>query len=227
MTMTLVPPDAGSVAAMLAAYLASRQPAIDNAGDYLRAAVLLPLVELPEGGAGILFEVRSSDLAWQPGEVCFPGGRIEPEDKDPAVAARRETAEELGIAESDVRVIGSLNYLVSPIGVLLHPYVGYIQNIEAVRPNRDEVAEIFTVPLAWLVQAEPIIGQMEVATRPAEGFPLHLLPPHYQKDWRRRSSYEVLFYPYGKHVVWGLTARILKGFIDICLQAWAIRQTWP
>lgn len=57
---------------------------------------------------------------------------------------------------------------------------------------------------------------MELATRPLPDFPLELLENSYAKDWKRRTTYPVLFYQYGGHVIWGLTARVLFGFLNIC-----------
>ena len=64
---------------------------------YFRAAVVVPLLEM-HGEPAVLFQVRSSQMAWQPGDICFPGGRVQL-DETPCQAARREMAEELGIDE--------------------------------------------------------------------------------------------------------------------------------
>ncbi len=195
--------------------LHSRGGEIENETDYLRSAVLVPLVRR-EGRLGVLFEVRSAALTWQPGDICFPGGRIELDDAGAEAAAVRETREELSLPDSAIEVIGPLNAMVSPIGVMIHPYAAFINNFDLIRPNHGEVSEVFVAPLDYLLAVEPLTAHMEVATRPLADFPLNLLPPSYARDWKRRTTYPVLFYQYGGHVIWGLTARVLYGFLNVC-----------
>ena len=108
--------------------LSGHQPQLDRDDNLWDAAVLLPLVNTSEG-ISILFEVRAAKLGWQPGDVCFPGGRAECSDDSFAATALRETCEELGLAREQVRIIGGLNYLVTHMGPVIHPYVGYIADI--------------------------------------------------------------------------------------------------
>lgn len=198
--------------------LASRVVGIQNETDYFTAAVVLPLV--PQGDdLALLFEVRSSQLAWQPGEICFPGGRIEPGDAGPPQAAARETCEELGLDSGALEMLGPLDYLVSPIGVIIYPFAGFIAEPDRIRPNPGEVAELFTVPLKYFLTNEPLTATMEIATRPLDGFPRELLPASYPQGWRRRATYPVLFYKYGKYVIWGLSARLLYNFVQLCREA--------
>lgn len=198
-------------------HLAKRRLALANARDYCQAAVLLLL--LPgTWGPELLFEVRARDLVWQPGEICFPGGRIEADDATPAHTALRETCEEVGLAPRDIKLLGALDYTVNPIGVALYPYVGYVTQAVPLTPNREEVAELFTVPVAWFMAQRPRRARMEVATRPMPGFPLELAGAAYPAEWRRRASYPVLFYQYRQYVIWGLTARLVDGFVSLCRQ---------
>lgn len=127
----------------------------------------------------------------------------------------RETSEELGISMESINPLGSLNYVVATMGVILHPFVAYLSEDALLEPNYSEVAEVFTIPLEWLINTEPQEAYMEVATRPMGGFPIHLLPPGYPDDWKRRKSYSVLFYEYNQYVVWGLTAKVLNGFVKL------------
>lgn len=207
--------DTHTVRRALAGALPSQSGKIINAEDYLQAAVTIPLIEIA-GQPSILFEVRSGKLNWQPGEICFPGGRIESRDSSPLEAAVRETVEELGIKKDDIAALGALDLLVSPIGVILHPYAIHIRADVALAPNTDEVAEIFTVPLEFLLAAKPQTAFMQTATKPLPGFPFELLPPAYPQDYRGRAKYPVLFYQYNNYVIWGVTARVLAAFIEIC-----------
>ncbi|WP_285716668.1 CoA pyrophosphatase [Pelosinus sp. IPA-1] len=186
----------------------------DGYNDYFSASVLVPLV-WDNGEISVLFEVRSTQLSWQPGEICFPGGRIENGDKNPLFAAVRETQEELALSKEDIQVLGPLEEILSPIGVRLHPYVGYLSPKQSITPNAGEVAEVFTVPLEYLINYDPIIGHMEMGTRPLEDFPFALVPG-YSQEWRVRKKYQVLFYKYKEYVIWGLTAQVLKRFLDVC-----------
>lgn len=181
---------------------------------FFQAAVLVPVVEVNKE-YHVLFEVRSSQLTWQPGEICFPGGKIEAADGTPEAAALRETSEELGIDPGAVQVLGMLDDIISPIGVRLFPAVGFVPSGVAMRPNAAEVAETFTVPVEFLLSAEPITATMEMGTRPLADFPFELVPG-YSREWKRRGTYNVLFYRYQHYVIWGLTAQVLSSFIKIC-----------
>jgi 8-oxo-dGTP pyrophosphatase MutT (NUDIX family) len=199
----------------LAEMLREHEPKLENESDYSSSAVLIPLVKY-KGELRVVFEVRSPNLTWQPGEICFPGGRIEENDSNALHAALRETHEELGVRWEQIKPLGAIDYIVSPIGVILYPFVAYIEKPEEIKPNCAEVGQIFSVPLHYLLSVEPIIAHMEVSTRPLADFPFHLMPENYPRDWKRRSSYEVLFYQYKNYVIWGLTARVLHKFIQLC-----------
>lgn len=189
-----------------------------QAGDdgFFSAAVLVPLV-WEHNQLAVLFEKRSTHLAWQPGEICFPGGRIEKEDTSPTAAAVRETMEEIGVPVAKIQVLGTLQEVISPIGVRLYPSVGLISELDHRHINADEVAEVFTVPLKFLLEAQPIIGHMERCTRPLADFPFELLPG-YSTNWKKRKNYQVLFYKYNDYVIWGLTAQVLYDFLAIYKQ---------
>lgn len=188
------------------------QPHVTDRSQHPRSAVLVPLIQKPEG-LSVLFEVRSADLSWQPGDICFPGGRIEERDVSPMTAAIRETSEELGIERQDITLLGTLDDVASNIGVMLYPFIGYISATE-LNPNAQEVAEIFTVPLRHLLEIEPLTAEMEMATRPRQAEPFATLLPDYQRDWKVRTTYQVSFYQYQKYVIWGLTAKVLQDFLE-------------
>lgn len=192
-----------------------RRPAgIDRMDRLWEAAVLLPIVKTEEGPA-VLFEVRAKTLKRQPGEICFPGGKYECEDDSFESTAIRETCEELGLAKEDIEICGELDALVTHMGPIIHPFVGLLHHQERITFNPDEVEEVFTVPLSWLLQNEPLVGGMELADRPLESFPLDLVPGR-DKGWRYRKTYKVYFYQYNGYVIWGLTARMLYAFLKRC-----------
>ena len=101
-----------------------RIPEVQREDNYLDAAVLVPLVEVA-GRTHVLFEVRSKELRRQPGEISFPGGKIDP-GEDAREAAVREAHEELQVPLSSIELLGPLDYILSPTGVRLFPYVGRV-----------------------------------------------------------------------------------------------------
>ena len=101
--------------------LEGRKPSLDRDDNLWDAAVLLPLVNTQQG-VSVLFEVRAAKLGWQPGDVCFPGGRAECSDESFEATAVRETCEELGLESSSIKIAGGLNYLVTHMGPVIHPY---------------------------------------------------------------------------------------------------------
>jgi coenzyme A diphosphatase NUDT7 len=175
------------------------------------AAVMLPLVETREG-LSILFQVRSMKLNWQPGDICFPGGRREPEDGDLSVTAQREMEEELGLTKDDYSLLGPLDYFYTYVGPMLFPYVGIIHNPENIKLSTEEVAEIFTVPIAKLLKIQPRSGTITIASKPEKDFPFDVLP-EYKEGWTIRKNYKVYCYDYEKRRIWGMTARVLHGFL--------------
>lgn len=195
-------------------YLAAKKVGLGNRDDYLNAAVTLPLVR-KNGVLSMLFEVRAGDLTWQPGDICFPGGKIEDKDCSPLDSALRETSEELGIHLKEIKLLGALDFIISSIGVLLYPFVVELPPDATLHPNREEVAEIFTVPLDYLLQTTPATGQMRLFTRPLDDFPFHLFKYGYPDDYRQRGAYSVLFYQYEEYLIWGLTAKLLSNFLKV------------
>ena len=199
--------------------LIGRKPGLLGRENFLVSAVLLPLLESVDGPA-LLFEVRSSRLDRQPGEICFPGGRVEKHEmENPADAAAREAAEELGLALSDIEVLAALDFLVTPMGTVIYPYVGRVLSSGLIVPNREEVDSVFTVPLPFLLDYKPQTSIVDVATRYNEDFPLHRVPESYRGEgWQKRWSYPTYVYEYGDHFIWGMTAIILHHFL-VSIQA--------
>ncbi|MDD4237372.1 MAG: CoA pyrophosphatase [Desulfotomaculaceae bacterium] len=197
--------------------IAGRQPRIQNESECLVSAVLVPIVK-KEGIPHVLFEVRSESLNRQPGEVCFPGGKVEPgEMARPQTTAIREAVEELGIRADKVVLVGPLDYQITPPGTLIYPYLGIIEDWGNINPNPCEVASTFLAPLGHFT-SPPRASTVEVATRYPADFPFHRVPLSYKErgDWSKQWSFPVYFYEYGEHFIWGVTARILNNFITLC-----------
>ena len=176
-------------------------------------AVLLPLIE-KDNEIYILFEVRSQQLRRQPGEVCFPGGRMDSQDETDQVAAIRETREELGISKEQITDVFPLDYLVSPFGMIVYPHIGNINGSELINPNPAEVEEVFTVPLSFFLKTPPKIHYVNMKLEPEENFPLDLIVGGQDYNWRT-GKIDEYFYIYEDRVIWGITAKIIAHFVDV------------
>ncbi|MGR3764646.1 NUDIX hydrolase [Rossellomorea sp. NS-SX7] len=191
-----------------------RTPKILGSEKFSEYAILVPLIEV-DNATHILFEVRSYNLRRQPGEICFPGGRIDRTDRDAKSAAIRETSEELGIPQKLISDIHPLDYLVSPFGTIIYPFAGKINTgIKDLKPNGDEVEEVFTSPLKVLQKKEPELYDIKFSVEPEENFPYKNIPGGENYDFQPRNMKEHFYY-YEDKVIWGLTARILHHFIEI------------
>lgn len=178
----------------------------------VQCAVLVPVV-IKDGEEQLVFEVRSSKLKWQPKDICFPGGRIDPGDADAQAAALRETREELGVTDANIHLWGPLDYMESPVGVTIWPFAAYVDT-DQFTLSRGEIDHIFTVPLHWFETQEPEIGRLQIATRPTADFPQGLAVSN-QQGWKERRTYNVKIYTYGNYKIWGITAHILDNFLGI------------
>ena len=183
-------------------------------GDYQYFSVLVPLIEVKDE-PHLLFEIRSEKLKTQPREICFPGGRMEP-NETAMDCAIRETSEELNISASHIEVYGALDFLVLPYNLILYPFFGSLgkRTLESINYSRDEVADIFTVPLQYFMENPPLTHPIEIQTLTGEDFPYHLLENGDNYKWKN-GKYPVYFYLYEDYVIWGMTARIVKNLIDI------------
>ena len=151
------------------------------------AAVLVGLVDRADGPA-LLLTRRTEHLRDHAGQICFPGGRIEPHDESAAGAALREAEEEIGLDPVRVSIIGNLPHYQTVTGFRIHPVVGWISPPFELRPDPFEVAEAFEVPLHFVLDPEN----------------------HRRQSYRRgpvTRGYYVL--PYQGRFIWGATAGIL------------------
>ncbi|MGM0839673.1 MAG: NUDIX hydrolase [Bacillota bacterium] len=191
-----------------------RTPRILGSETFSEYAILLPLIEV-NGQTHVLFEVRSLNMRRQPGEICFPGGRIDRSDSDEKAAAIRETSEELGIHTGTITDVYPLDYIVSPFGTIIYPYVGKINvSIKELKPNQAEVEEIFTTPLTYLQEREPDLYNIKFKMEPEESFPFKQIPGGENYNWQARNMKEHFYY-YEDKVIWGLTARVLHHFVKL------------
>jgi len=175
------------------------------------AAVLIPLVRT-DAGLAIVLEVRAQSLSIQPGEVCLPGGGIEP-DETPLQAALRETCEELLVSSEQIEVLGELGALEGPGGRALHAFVAELSDYRGTF-SPDEVERTFTLPLSWLLDHDPDVYQVSLEPRYPADYPWDLVPHGRNYPWRARVN-EVPFYRGTNPLVWGATARVLARFAAV------------
>jgi 8-oxo-dGTP pyrophosphatase MutT (NUDIX family) len=149
------------------------------------AAVLIAVTDRPD--PGVILTHRPDDMRAHPGQVAFPGGKLDP-GEDAVQAALREAHEELAINPSDVRIIGASDRFVTGTGYDVTPVLGLVPADLAIVPNPREVASWFEAPLGFLLD-------------PANH-------AHKQKEWfgRMRPYIEIEWHG---HLIWGITAAIL------------------
>lgn len=193
--------------------LENRELSILDSTKYSKFAVLLPLIE-KEDGIHILFEVRAYNMRRQPGEICYPGGRIDPDDPNEQYTALRETSEELGISIKNIRHVIPLDYMVNALGRIIYPFVGVIDKPELIVPNESEVAEVFTVPLEFFKNIQPEIYKVHLIAQPEQDFPYDRIIGGENYNWHK-THIDEYFYKYEDKVIWGLTARILHHFLEL------------
>jgi len=180
-------------------------------GEFKESAVMILLVE-EDAGLSIIFEVRAHELRSQPGDVCLPGGKVEL-GEDPREASIRETMEELNLERDQIKMIGDMDYYISPYGNRLYAYVSKLEYGE-INPSEGEVDHIFKVPLKFFLENEPLLYKMEIGPINQEGFPFHLI--NGGKEYKFRNGYlDEYFYEYNNYVMWGFTAQIIKSFIEV------------
>lgn len=176
-------------------------------------AVLVPLVEW-QGRTHVLFEVRADTLRRQPGEVCFPGGRMEP-GESPTECAFRETWEELGIPASAIRPIARLDGVFLPSDGIMHPVLAQVDAGAVVHMSAShaEVKETFLAPVRFFRENPPQVYHYPLRAEVGEDFPYHLIGFDRGYRWRA-GGMEVPIWSYRGHAVWGLTARIIKHLME-------------
>ena len=165
-------------------------------GDATPAAVLVPVINRPEG-LTLLLTQRSADLPDHPGQISFPGGRVEAGDATLAHAALRETAEEEGLAAEHIEILGQLATYETVTGYMVTPVVGWVEPPFTLTADPVEVADVFEVPLAFVLD-----------------------PANQQRQFRMQGELRRDFWaiPWRDRYIWGATAAMLL-ILDRTLRA--------
>jgi 8-oxo-dGTP pyrophosphatase MutT (NUDIX family) len=151
------------------------------------AAVLAPFHETPEG-LTLVFTKRTNHLYNHRGQISFPGGRVDPEDKTDLDTALRETFEEIGVHPTDVDIWGRLNQEITTTNYTIAPFVGAVPYPYEFLLNEFEVERLIIVPLAFLLD------------------PANMTVEYYHHDG---IKYKIYRYAFNGDVIWGATARIV------------------
>lgn len=174
------------------------------------AAVLVPILK-KEGVWHLLYEERAEGLRTQPGEICFPGGALEPAER-PEEAAVRETEEELQIEEKQIRMLAPLAVVPGPGGAPVWAYTAFLEDYQNTW-SQDEVKKIHLVPVEEIMKMNPICHRAELKTVTDPDFPYGMIPGGENYPWKKRWN-EIWFYPLQECLVWGMTGRITRVFAE-------------
>ncbi|MEX0971554.1 MAG: CoA pyrophosphatase [Paracoccaceae bacterium] len=166
------------------------------AGRKLRAAAVLVAVQPGPMGAQVLLTRRAPGMRHHPGQVAFPGGKVDAADATPLAAALRESHEEIGLPPNLVDVLGAMPSHETVTGFDVVPFIGIIPADFVPVPELGEVDEIFAVPLRFLMDPANHARQARL--------------------WQGQMR-PYLTMPYGPHYIWGATARMLQALSE----AWA------
>lgn len=191
--------------------LSIRQPGIIGEEKFRQYAVLIPMLDI-NGRTYLLFEKRSSKLRYQPGEICFPGGKLD-EGESLQDCAVRETVEELLVDQEQIQIIGPGDIYISPFNIMIYPFIGVLRDYKDTF-STDEVEEIIKIPLDFFRNQQPDTYNSKLINEPPKDFPYEWIQGGINYPWAK-GSYEILFYKYENWIIWGMTAQIVKSAVDL------------
>ncbi|WP_039018469.1 CoA pyrophosphatase [Halocynthiibacter namhaensis] len=166
------------------------------AGRKLRAAAVLVAVCHVDGEACVILTKRASGMKHHPGQIAFPGGKVDATDADAVAAALREAHEEIGLPPEQVEILGQLPKHETVTGFLVTPVVGLVHGDYEMKAEPGEVSEIFVVPLAHVTAIDNYQIQSRV--------------------WQNLKRYYYTV-PIGPYYIWGATARMLRHLAQVSL----------
>tara|TARA_B110000438_G_scaffold276364_1_gene298074 strand:- start:318 stop:926 length:609 start_codon:yes stop_codon:yes gene_type:complete len=164
-----------------------------DSNSYKIAAVLFPLIE-KNNELKVILTTRSKDLPSHPGQVCFPGGKLEKTDKNIIECAKRESFEEVGIKNDQINLLGQLDDCITGTNFKVTPVIGLIDSNYIPVLQEKEVADIFEVPLDYFIEKNN--QKIEYANYKNKSY------SYYQYNWKNKK-------------IWGSTARIIVNFCEI------------
>ncbi len=174
--------------------LGARKKEVISGGGLTPSAVLLPLF-WKEGESYLLFTRRTESVKDHKGQISFPGGTQDEEDEDLWVTALRESYEEIGVKSEDVKILGELDDITTITNYCITPFVGVIPYPYEFIINSAEIAELIEVPVSALLEPK-VFKQGDTYIHQGRPYPVY-------------------FFNYGKTVIWGATAKIVKQFLEL------------
>ncbi|PIB26498.1 coenzyme A pyrophosphatase [Amylibacter kogurei] len=173
-------------------------PELRPSNPKLRDAAVLVPIQRENDGWSVILTKRSSALKHHPGQIAFPGGKVDKSDGTTLNAALREANEEIGLPLGSVEILGALPQHQTITSFMVTPYVGLITDPFEPRREIGEVAEIFTVPLKHLLDTNS-----------------------FQIQGRRWNGQDRKYFtvPYGPYYIWGATARMLRMLAHVMEQS--------
>ncbi|MGN8151128.1 NUDIX hydrolase [Agrobacterium sp. 22094] len=170
-------------------------PSVRLSGEGIRlkdAAVLVPVIDDGDE-ARVIFTQRTKTLRNHSGQISFPGGGIDAQDRSPEEAALRETEEEIGMSRRFIETVGRMPDYISGTGFRIKPVLAVVRPGFTLTPNPAEVDEVFEVPLSFLMN-----------------------PANHSRGSRMFQGRERFFYemPYGERYIWGITAGIVRSIYE-------------
>ena len=165
----------------------AESPWFENIKACKKAAVLIALVERPNG-LHIILTKRAAHLRHHPGQISFPGGRLEQADSSLQHTALRETEEEIGLLTEQISLFGSLQPLTTSSGFIVSPYLAFVDSQHTLKIDKQEVHSTFELPLEFILKRDNFYKQ-------------HLLA-----NKKRHFTYLL---PYQNRLIWGATAQML------------------
>nr|WP_312807880.1 CoA pyrophosphatase [Agrobacterium cavarae] len=170
-------------------------PSVRLSGEGIRlkdAAVLVPVIDDGDE-ARVIFTQRTKTLRNHSGQISFPGGGIDAQDRSPEEAALRETEEEIGMSRRFIETVGRMPDYISGTGFRIKPVLAVVRRGFTLTPNPAEVDEVFEVPLSFLMN-----------------------PANHSRGSRMFQGRERFFYemPYGERYIWGITAGIVRSIYE-------------
>lgn len=192
--------------------LAHHTPTFIGMDQCHQAVVCIPLLKNASGGYDVLFEVRAATIAHQPGDVCLPGGMVE-EGETPREAALRELQEELLLNKDQICYLGDMDKLYTGSRLIMYSFAAEVTEYQNTF-SPAEVDEVFHVPLEFFLHTEPKCYITRARVEPGEDFPYDLICGGREYNWRSRKE-DVCFYQYEGHVIWGLTAKVIRAFAEV------------
>ncbi len=158
----------------------------------LRRAGVLVLLFPKVNGLHVLLTKRTEDVEHHKGQISFPGGAIDREDADIVATALREADEEIGLARTDVEILGLFDDHWTPSGFCITPVVGFCRRLPPLRPNPVEVEEILEVPVSLFLDRQ-----------------------NERIEYRRRGEKEfpVYYFTYSGRTIWGATAAMMRSIV--------------